>query len=1020
LNGTPLQGVTVHLYDAYVIWQIALAIFNGNIPSLIELETHISPVRQATTAIDGRYQWTDIPSGNVYVVCASKPGYLEKYTEPFPIQAADRIITKDLSLPDAVNTLAGVVREVEDVNEACRKILENNARLAGEMTKQWFKDDLYSYNWNWFSTLGTVVGAVGGGIHSLPDGITATSQEAMKHIMKEVIRQLTMKNIPLNLVNNIRAWLLNNSFPKDELAYKASEAHVPYLQEITIITHNFVEEAQKHPVTSGFSARRAEDVANQIADQVNRVISGSNPYVASPDSSEALYGFTMSDIVGDYMELSERKRQLELTENILSGVQIVGGIITIGSAATGAGAPVAGVALIATKAAGWGKVIVASTNIATKWQMGQTFATGICATYPNENDRAVSIIGDYVDFLYEESSSPFYLHKDNRFEASTEVNLNLFLGSLWTLGLLPGFDTAQGNATVTVRDQSNVLAGGSNVTVRCLGYGVWSPATIGGLLGFSQESLLISSEVRGPTSIEVGGSVQYSVPFWGFSRNFVSLFKPHYLQVDTYVGPWLVDSDYQPYYVLAPLEFFRPITLATAARLATSDLPETLSYAVNAGGEITLESLKQYSSANRQLVDVTLSATEPNLSIQFAAEPNLYAIDLRLFAPQDSTVSIIVADETGKCLGYSVVDGVLYSELLGSVTNMGLHPICIRLLQPPEGEIYTVEIMLLSPGLKGVPVALFYEPVEYSGATMIASSSHIVVDGHRGTKQNMLLRLAEASGQEALTDVNATLSTIEQWGGGAALPVLSDTNQVIGDIPAGEQRYVAWDVNYPQGTELGKYVGTATVSSNETADLSIPVIALVRHSTETVSLYGGPDPNSATIQKVLTLGPDGKAETWVHIPRGYHVVHAAMGIVGASANLQNPSIDIGADGSVEWAFSGKFDLGVLVNNVEDAFNDYLAEHTPDANGVNVPIRVVANAGETILLNGIQLHLDSIPGDSEPDGDVDSADLDQLASNWLEADCDEPDWCDGCDLNRDEAVDFDDFADFGAVWLETSP
>jgi hypothetical protein len=194
----------------------------------------------------------------------------------------------------------------------------------------------------------------------------------------------------------------------------------------------------------------------------------------------------------------------------------------------------------------------------------------------------------------------------------------------------------------------------------------------------------------------------------------------------------------------------------------------------------------------------------------------------------------------------------------------------------------------------------------------------------------------------------------------------------------------------------------------------------VRHATETVSSYEGPDPNIAKIQKSLTLGPDGSAQTWVHIPRGYHVVHAALGVVAASPNLENPLIDIGADDSIEWDFSGKLDLGLVISNIEDAFNEYLSEHTTEANGVNVPIRVVANAGETVLLNGIQLYLDSIPGDSEPDGDVDWADLDELTSGWLEADCNEPSWCHGCDMNRDGAVDFSDFADFGAAWQETWP
>ena len=189
------------------------------------------------------------------------------------------------------------------------------------------------------------------------------------------------------------------------------------------------------------------------------------------------------------------------------------------------------------------------------------------------------------------------------------------------------------------------------------------------------------------------------------------------------------------------------------------------------------------------------------------------------------------------------------------------------------------------------------------------------------------------------------------------LPISGEAQKSIDAIPSAEQRYVSWNVGYPNNAERGKYVGTVTLSSNETADLPVSVVALVRASTETVSLYEGPSTETATIQKSLTLDATGKAQSWVHVPKDFHVVYAALGVVGASANLMNPSLDIGTDSSEEWAFSGKFDLGVLVNHVEDAFNDYMTKHQPESDGWNVPIEVSGPAGEKILLNGIQLYLD---------------------------------------------------------------
>jgi hypothetical protein len=240
--------------------------------------------------------------------------------------------------------------------------------------------------------------------------------------------------------------------------------------------------------------------------------------------------------------------------------------------------------------------------------------------------------------------------------------------------------------------------------------------------------------------------------------------------------------------------------------------------------------------------------------------------------------------------------------------------------------------------------------------------------------QNVLIRMGEASGQQTLSNVHTTLGTLQN-SLGATLAAADPASKQLSDLPAGEQQYTSWAVPYPAGAARGKYVGLATLSSGQTADLQVPVVALVRRATDTVSAYEGPDAAIAVTQKDMMLAQDGTANTWVHIPPGYRVVYAAMGVVGTSANVQNPTIDIGADGSQEWAFSGLFNIGVLFNHVEDAFNSYLKTHVTSPAGIDVPIRITANASETIQLNGIQLFLeDGIPGDLDLDRDVDADDF----------------------------------------------
>ena len=73
--------------------------------------------------------------------------------------------------------------------------------------------------------------------------------------------------------------------------------------------------------------------------------------------------------------------------------------------------------------------------------MASTFATAVL-DHPRDNHQAVKRLGDFVEFLRSESSVPFYLHSNNTFQASTDVDMNFFLGipAIYAIGGLPGFD----------------------------------------------------------------------------------------------------------------------------------------------------------------------------------------------------------------------------------------------------------------------------------------------------------------------------------------------------------------------------------------------------------------------------------------------------------------------------------------------------------------------------------------------------------------------------------------------------
>lgn len=1010
-SGVVLQNVQVALFGAGPFWDVVQANHGGVIPPIATLAAEIGTVRgPVATDTGGAYAWTDVPVGGPYVVVAERSGYLQGYSPSFAIEAGIGTIGCDIAMyPDSVRTLAAMTADAMAVYGAAGAVLEYNAQVAGSLSQRWHADDIYTYNLDWFSLLGTTVGATAGGISGLADGVLQTTSDKVLYVGAHVIAELS-KTAVSETVEYIRVLVTQNVFPADKAGYLASAMHQPYQTRLDAAIQDFVSQAPALPLADGFSVDRSRKLKNQIVRELGKVTSGQYTYLASPQAAKGVYGFSLKNMAQGYEHLSDQHRDLKITKNVLSGVQIVGGsIVILGASAAGPtlgiSAAVAGVAAVATTAAGYGKTAVTLADLAVKSDMALNFGTAICGTYPQDNDKAVRVLEEYAGLLQAEAASPFYLNGQNQFASSLTVDMN-FPGDepiLWTLGLF-GYDTAHNTATVIMQDTSTIGAGSRPLDVRCVGYGVWSPVAFID----SPEVLVVSSEVRGPSSLPVGGSVQFSLPYRGFARGFLSQFKPHYLQVNAYVGPWLVGNRYEPFFVLAPGEWLTPLLPAASM----TETREPVAAAVNLSGPLAAKDVIAMSEGTQSLGDLLLSAAAPVQTVPITIAEQLHAADIRVFAPSEAGVSVVVTDAGGSRLGFSTEEGVLVQELIGNVSAMGERPISLRLLNPPIGANYTLQVTLLTPGEDSVPVSVFLEPVRPSGAIMAAFPSAVLLDGDRDTTQSPILRLGEISGQSALTTVQATFGILQKSDDPSAALTPSFSTEYVGDIPADEQRMLSWDVPYLPTTARGKYVGSITCVSQETAPLTIPVVALVRNSQEVVSLFEGTSGEDAQLQVALTAGPDGVADSWVRIPPGYQVLHAILGLAPASTSLIDPSLDIGGDGQAEWSFTGTLDSAVMIRDLEGGFNQYIREHTDGSGHIDVPIRLILPANGSAVLNGIQLFLENdIVGDFDLDRDVDLSDLHVLedCASGPGVPHDGSATCKEADLDADNDIDQVDFS-----------
>ena len=462
--------------------------------------------------------------------------------------------------------------------------------------------------------------------------------------------------------------------------------------------------------------------------------------------------------------------------------------------------------------AGYGKDVIAEGRLAIRPVMASTFATAVLGTYPRDNHQAVKVLGDFVEFLRSESSVPFYLHSNNTFQASTDVDMNFFLGipAIYAIGGLPGFDVAQNTATVNIQDQSTVTAGGSTVTARCVSYSVWAPITISSLLGAQQAPVQTSSDVSGPVEIPIGGQVQFQVPYVGHSKDFLNLFEPHYLVVESSIGPWKTGSAYEPFLVLAPGEIFSPLSWVVPLVLTSRDV---LAPASGKRGRLRTSDLK-YGPKDSHEADgghVVGSDARANHFLHCGNES--LGSGPPLVCPRGGRC-VAAGDRQQRAAARVLLDQWDDLQRTDRLRYRAMAtPNLAAAAESAAGETYTATVGLLTPGSQPVPMSLFSEAESVSGAIMVSLPSRVILDGDRGAVRSVDVNIGEASQQQALTNVSGTLSNLVQWGGTAVLPLLTNTTQSVPDIGAGESGSVSWPVQVSDAAERGKYVGTVRLSS---------------------------------------------------------------------------------------------------------------------------------------------------------------------------------------------------------------
>jgi hypothetical protein len=801
LTGEVLTGSTVALFDGYALWSVVSAPasqggYDGRMPAYADLvspppgsgKIPVTPLRTATSDASGRYGWSNIPPGNSYVVLATRAGFRQNFTSSFTLPAGASV-TKDIALVEVTPTLSQLNPAVEQVYNSAAGVMVRNSETMASLTQR-LNTDAALQNDQFYNALNAcadvlsktafVAGTASCGLslfRSFRDWYgyltwdTTVADPLARVVSSDILKSGLMAlstDLSMIGVNGLREFYLeptlgglytqmtaefaqmarNRSFPLTAQGYRSTRQHTIFADKMPVLKSEHQAAAASTVLPSEFDVQQAEYVSRQISEQLNTASTLPLLLLVPASPSEGTLGLKLPTFQQQYVALSDVYRRLFGLKEVFTTVKIVGDSLTIAGAgltlAGGGGATLAGTGAVLSFGGGVGDTVVTGAQTLTIDQMENAFRNAYFV-YGIDNSYSLRVFADYASFLRKEAANPRYLKTGAAFSADVSVDLNLktadVLGTRYPLMFTwptPGLDMATGSATVRVRN-----TGSDTSEFRIVSVAHWSPLTVGSVPGLSQAPVLTSSATQpsaGGLTLSPGQQVDLSIPFAGHSRNFLSQFKPHYLTVDTYSGPFRVGRETRRFYVLGLGENINSLlstlngdsntAYTEQAAAGTESADQYVAPAVTRDGRLSISDLLDQTPEADELQDFTLSAGQPSADLSVDVAEGLFAADLRVFAPEGQAIGILVRAPDGRRLGYSSADGIKYSELPGAVSDPGQVPALVRLLRPGPGR-YSINIRLLSPGPDLVPVSAFYEPVRVATTAIMARFPVPDPSGHR-------------------------------------------------------------------------------------------------------------------------------------------------------------------------------------------------------------------------------------------------------------------------------------------------
>ena len=316
-----------------------------------------------------------------------------------------------------------------------------------------------------------------------------------------------------------------------------------------------------------------------------------------------------------------------------------------------------------------------------------------------------------------------------------------------------------------------------------------------------------------------GETINVSTTYIG-QYDIANIFKPNRVVLRAFVGPKECEDIYiEPYWVLRITDPYGWL-LSLKETVGDIEAEKAVMRKVNLAGSMGNKRLTLYDALNlaqrvQSLGSANLSLSNPSLEESYTASSDAHSLKILMYSPIGSNIDLHVY-EGDKHVGWSDDFGASECSFIADYSGRTANPEVV-LIPEAAGRTFLIEARLVAANSEmvfPVKVEIEEEPVR-PGSVLALQRDSIEKDISLDMDFTLMASVAEASGQQPLTDVTATISDLVTDDGKALTLLSSETPATYSDpiIPAGGRRDYEWRFNAPEDSN-GEYKGTITYTSN--------------------------------------------------------------------------------------------------------------------------------------------------------------------------------------------------------------